>query len=228
MKGYDRYLSVISDWSGEVMKPVYVDRKKGKKTTIPNEEFFRKIFYGFTEIKDSLESLQLSERLVGSNPPRLKNLPLDEYLRYHVNAYLQEMYILQQRLSTYTKWIDRVYRKAPVGKKIKKTAPSLNEYIYKSLENIIKRRGAHVHQMRYDDEDLKDLSISTLISIHKKEFEEDAKFTYQLTKTKWHAKIKKNNVDTLKVLDEYFDEIHDLIVDDGKIIEPNKAVVAML
>jgi len=158
------------------MRPLYEARKKGEEANKGKLSFFQKIFYGFTEISGAMESLKLAHTLISLAPPRSKRIKQDEYLKYHINAYLQEVYILKERLNIYATKLKRVYSKTNRGNLVPAKINPLFEIIKKAFESIVNTRGMHVHSYRYSDKDLDRLSSLFLISQFKDEFQDDANF----------------------------------------------------
>ena len=186
----------------------------------PLISFFFKIFLGFVEISDAFEALKLSELLISLAPPRSKKIKKDEYLKYHINAYLQEMYILKGRLRSYATKLRRSYRKAAWKDQFIKVTNPLERVINESLENVISVRGSHVHESRYSDEDLNSLSDLTIISESNEFRIYDLNIQYVLSQEKWKRQIRENNQETKKLLDIYFSTLHQAIAPEGDILVP--------
>jgi hypothetical protein len=152
-RAYDEFMGLMADFASAYLEPAFRKRKAGESYELPTDSQFSAIFHGFTEITAALDALSLVEVLVGVAPPRTKHIKKDHYLQFLVGAYLQEMYILEQRLTSYAKKISRLYRKP--------TLPStVHRIVYEPLEGIINTRGAHVHSYRFTDQHLD--MVSTL------------------------------------------------------------------
>lgn len=99
MTGYEKYQSLMANWAAEYMQPfIGVDGDR-EEMPEPSRVFLAKLFCGFTEVSGAEEALRLSEVLISLAPPRSRKIRKDEYLKYHINAYIQEVYILKERLN---------------------------------------------------------------------------------------------------------------------------------
>ena len=137
-----------------------------------DENLFSKLFHGFSEIFASNEAL----KDLASLPITGTKLPPVQYIRMNIECYLTEVYILQQRLLSYVSVIEKVTRSgtAPeVYKHVRRIAPHLKKSVYKAFERICGVRGSHIHETRYDDQDLSRVSSLELLvnSGHMKELQ---------------------------------------------------------
>ena len=99
---------------------------------------------GFREIDATHNALRLIETLTGVAPPGSKHVNRGEYLTFLVGSYLQEVYILDQRLDAYAKRVGRAYKGS-----LDPTA--VMTPIRHIMNVILRRRGVHVHESRYED-----------------------------------------------------------------------------
>ena len=122
------------------------------------EESFRKILSGFTEIEATFQTLKDIPYYMGHFPPKHPSISKNRFLNYHIGTYLNENYILRERLRSYQKTITRMYkgdrRLAEMGDNVKSV-----DALVSGFDGIAKTRGRHVHQERYGDEDLERLYI---------------------------------------------------------------------
>lgn len=211
--GYARYQRAVSDLSCEYINPAWEAKKRGKVLNRPTDSAFEALFRGFIEISDTLEALALTETLLGLAAPRSSKVKKDEYLKYLVGAYLQEVYILEQRLTAYAKKMLRLYNHPA-------HIPALEDSIQSTFGGITRTRGAHVHSQRFTDEMLDMLARTSLVSIFKPEFAEDLHFEYKYVQRQWRKIVKTNNAATRAFLDQYFDELFVLISKSGKFVFP--------
>ncbi len=114
MKGYDRFDALVNTSLKNRFYPVFEKMAKayldGSTVEESTQSFAKKFIFGFTEISSSLEAMELAETFIKS--AGLENSPTKntEYLRYHVHAYLQESYILKNRLENYAKKLNRLFK----------------------------------------------------------------------------------------------------------------------
>lgn len=211
--GFIRYQKIMADFASEHLTPVVEARKKGNVLERPNDAAFSTIFQGFIEISVTLDAMHLSGKLIGLAPPRAKSIKKDEYIKFLVGAYLQEIYILEQRLSAYAKKISRLYKIT--------TLPALvQKLVYLPLEQIISARGAHVHSQRYSDEKLDRLSRTALFESVGHELGEDLWFDYKLAQLEWTGRVKRNRESISKIVDCYFDLLHKVVCANGSVSWP--------
>src|SRR5207253_897042 len=78
-------------------------KRTGRKT------FCYKLFYGFTEIAGSLDTLEDIEVFIGRFPFRGTRITKERYLQFHVECHLAEIYLLRERLRSYLTLLERQY-----------------------------------------------------------------------------------------------------------------------
>jgi len=72
--GFLRYQRVLVELSKGYLGPILEAKKQHVELRRPEDEAFRVLFYGFTEISNTFDALQLIETLAGINPPRSKQV----------------------------------------------------------------------------------------------------------------------------------------------------------
>jgi hypothetical protein len=132
-----------------------------------NERYWLEWFYAFAEVEGSVGRLGQALAYLSHYPRskvfRLHGLTEADWLRYHIEAHLQEVYILSQRLEAFLKRVERVATKAGDGPGAG-TARSLRSQVRAALEGIVKSRGGHVHRRRFQDPGLRDLDTLMLLT----------------------------------------------------------------
>lgn len=76
-----------------------------------DQQLLAEIFWGSVEMWESHEALRDIETYLSRNPYSRLGVDKHRYLRYHVTNYLNEVYILQERLQAFTTGLLRKYRK---------------------------------------------------------------------------------------------------------------------
>lgn len=218
--GYARFQKVMADFATDYMAPAIEAKKRKEELARPTDGTFANVFYGFTEVSGAFDALLLSGVLIGLSPPRSKLIKSDEYLKYLINAYFQEVYILEQRLSAYARKVLRMYGRGSNEAAYAATINSLLSSISTTFGGITNTRGSHVHNRRFSDERLDLLSGLTLISQFKEEFAADVNFEFKMVQFKWKKTISDNNIATQQFLDHYFDGIFPLVTRSEKIFIP--------
>lgn len=213
---YEELLGLMAQFGSCYLDPAWQKKKAGEILKRPTDRQFEQIFYGFTEIISSIEALELSESLLGLAPPRSKRVNKDNYLKFLVGAYLQEVYILEQRLTAYARKISRLYRKPSLSSLVR-------QIVYEPLKGIIETRGSHVHERRFSDERLDMLSTVALFRHLGHHLGEDLKMEYMVAQSQWCRQVKENNRMTREILDRYSGLIKTVICVDGRVALPLSA-----
>jgi hypothetical protein len=73
-------------------------------------DFFT-IFNGFTDICETIETIDMLLILVEQDPPRSKRISIALYFKHIIASYLSEVYILKERLNSYATKTSRMYAK---------------------------------------------------------------------------------------------------------------------
>ena len=154
------------------------------------------------------------------------NLPSKaKYLEFVITSYLNEVYILSNRLEAYTKKITRLYKNSLHIKNRIDLLLEFSKRLNNSFRGINNMRGLHVHERRYRDDDLDSLifleiffkdksSLSKIINpIYKKSLAQGKK--------KWLQFLQNRNNEIQEILDAYFTAMHIVVFDDkGNFIVP--------
>jgi hypothetical protein len=181
-----------------------------------DEKFFSKAFYGFGEITKSYDCINDACIYIRRFPYNDTNISRVRYLRYNIESYLNEMYILKNRLIAYLKVIERSYKSTTKEDEVKSIIAPLYSIVSESLKGIVNVRGGHVHGTRYSDKDLDRLETIELVTIGDYETYKNMFHNhYKGTRVKWVKTLKGNNEVVKKLLDFYFDELHRILFDDN-------------
>lgn len=185
----------------------------------------RKLFHPVSEIFSSVESLENISIYVGSFPYKNKDISRLEYFKYHIENYLNEIYILKNRLIAYLKLLERSYKNCNRTQDISSALRPQYEIVSNALSGYVDVRGSHVHELRYSDADIDRLSTLNLLSNSREESLSEVFLSqfiaeYRKTRKKWVGKIKQDIEEINKLLDGYFSAIIQAICTDGTIIYP--------
>jgi len=214
----------------EVMKNVIFDEPGARymgKTLPPREKLLHKVLSGFNEIDASFEVLNDVPIYMKRFPPSNSAASKVRFLKYHIGSYLNENYILRERLVAYQKVVTRMYKNARRLREMRKQVEGLKALV-SSLDGIVATRGERVHQKRYHDDDFERLDFFESMAT-----EDDPLLSlmgqfYPLAlrdyRKKWLKIISDNNEQIRKILDVYFEILYDIVFDkNGKFIDPNSA-----
>jgi hypothetical protein len=213
LQGYDEMLKLMLDFASAYLDPLWKKKKAGESYELPTDSQFSAVFYGFNEIESALGALALTEELLRLAPPRSKRIDKDSYLKFLVGSYLQELYILEQRLTAYSKKVSRLYNNPSLPAEVRRV-------VYEPLEEIINTRGAHVHRRRFTDERLDMVSTLALFRRVGHQLGEDLEFEYKFAQLDWSKRVKANNKATRALVDQYCTLLKAVICKDGKIVLP--------
>ena len=220
--------------SEEALINVMFNKKGPREIKInhPQKSLFiaNKLFRPMLEIFSAMEIIENIPIYISSFPYAKSKISKLSYIEYHLENFMNEVYILEERLHAYLNLIERAYRKETNANHIKKVLKQTSKYVLDSLKNIRSLRGAHVHKLRYSDNDLDQLSTLRLLSTYKdKGGEEDLPFYYRSDYFDTQYKtIRKEKVKTIKdvseklwdILERCFDAILSVTSKDGEIIYP--------
>ena len=222
LEGYNRFEKLVADFSPEYLKPFY-DAKLKNENLYPSQkdlEFI--IFNGLNEITASLENIKLTLASISLVPPKSKKINRSDYLKYHIHVYLQEIYILKERLNEYATTLQRRYTKINKEINVKEYITPLFQIVKMMFNDITNVRSKHVHAQRFSDSDLDWLSSTTFLSKFHDEYELPSKRIYKKVSQEWETTIKKNTKEINKIIDIYFNTIYAVITKNDKLILSNK------
>jgi hypothetical protein len=209
-------------------KFIPIDKKNSTK-----DIFLSIVANGFKEISISFGRLKDLELYISNFPTLKEPIKKADYLRFLIENYLYEIYILKERLNKYTKKIMNSYIEDKRYISIRKACNLLANMVEKNLENIISIRGKHIHQARYSDKD-----IDRLVSLFLyQEFLDEMKKIlsshyiipnfqneYKNLRKKWKKIFQENNKQIKILLNSYFEVMINIVFNDsGEILYPNKS-----
>lgn len=203
-----------------------------KRKSSPQDFFFGNLFYGFNEIAISFERLKDLEVYIS----RLSNIktPIEkiDYLSFLFENYLNETYILKERLNKYSKKIRDSYIEDKRYISLREICILLINTVEDSLKNITNLRGSHIHDVRYLDKDIKRLTSLILYKEYldrlQKYLPEDYvipnfKNEYHKLRKKWKKIFKDNNKQVKILLNIYFEAMLKIVFkNNGEISYPEK------
>jgi len=178
------------------------------------ERALYRLFFGLGEIEECVEVLREIPFYMRRFPPKEFKVSRTRFLRYHIGNYLNEVYILRERLKAYHKIVQRVYRRhLQVLERLRPQVQKLEE-IVNSFEQIVKVRGVHVHQRRYEDEEVDRLALLEILA----EEESVSRVLYPMAlrkaRRKWVQIMEENLRAVNSVLDVYFEILYSVVFDE--------------
>jgi hypothetical protein len=179
--------------------PTTIQRTPGR-----DEAYFWTLFRGFVEISDCVQRQHDIARYVGSFPYQSSELDRVRCLRYHIESYFHETYILRERLTAYATKIERAFRRDGRREPIQSATRSARATASATLTGVSNTRSSHVHQARFDPRNLSKLDLLRLLSQSKdlpKEVSEFYQFEFRRIRSEWQATLRRNNAEIAKLLD---------------------------
>lgn len=195
-----------------------------KKSTRRDKFLASKIFRQMGEILNAMWAIENIAIYVRSFPHKRQGVSPLSYLRYHIENYLNELYILKTRLISYLNTLEKAYSKTEQGQKITNKLKPLYSIVSDAFKAYTEVRGSHVHVARFLDEDIDRLATLDLLSKAGDDFSHLMKSiylsSYRAARKKWAEKIVKDSIAINKLLDLYFGELAKALFWDEHLIIP--------
>ena len=222
-RGLEKYQELLINWISSVIKPE--DATNPDAYTADELELIDSVFRRLTEVTDTVDRLDLCLAFIQGPMPRRKGLKLYDYLMYHITFYIQEIYVLNERLESYAKTTMRLRKR--LGLPIDKAAyESLIEMVRLSLSQIVTIRGSHVHSRAFSDERMRELSTFSFLAVHapdRPEWKDFARDLYRISRAEWIKQLRKNRDAISRLMDEYCEFMYGQLVD----VLPNNSFKGM-
>jgi len=194
----------------------------------PRSRYIQWVGHHFSEILRAIDTMKDIEFYVGRFPYSKTKISKHQQLQFHVEAFLHELYILQQRLLQFLVFIERQHREDPSLPEIKAACAVLKEFVIDSMKKGVAIRGSHVHRWKLSDtkiERLNAINFYTLMPDKKvrKVFNKFYESEYRKARKDWRGWIADGIAEGQQILDAYFDEVFKLVFDDkGKYTYPSR------
>jgi hypothetical protein len=118
----------------------------------------RDLFRKFFEVKESFRRLEMSKNFLIKIPTSSKISKLD-YIRYHYEYYLNEIYISKLRINQLLDFLIRRSQKVSLSIEEINKMKAIKFAINDGTKGLIKTRGLHVHVKHYENGKLDQLGI---------------------------------------------------------------------
>jgi len=131
-------------------------------------------------------------------------------LSHTIEAYLNEVYVFQQRLLSYVRRVRRYAEKRTAKAEVGRILDTIERMVFTTFEEIIKTRGASVHVTRYTDDDVSRLNTLDLLVNHGRMSGLKGFYNTETRRIrrKWQATARNNNREIKQLLDLYFSTLH--------------------
>jgi hypothetical protein len=124
------------------------------------ERYLRDVFYKYLEIQKSLERIKLTQKYISRIPGHVTKL---EYLQYHYEYYLNEVYIFNLRINHLLDFLIKKCQKLNLQDEMPKIR-NIKRAVNTSMDGYIKVRGQHVHVKHHETSKISQLVSLDLIS----------------------------------------------------------------
>jgi hypothetical protein len=182
------------------------------------ERFLKEIFDDYYEILMSFENMKMISIFVRQYPnyKSYKNQKINKtkYLRYHIENYLNEIYIFEKRIEAFLNKLIKKLKSKQLNKEIDRIN-KLKDILYKSLEKAKDARGAHVHKYRFTNNKISQLNSLELFAdiggLKILSFYKD--WEYKQLRNEWAKIINENNNELQKLLDYILEGTKPIVFD---------------
>lgn len=247
MNGFERYQSAMLNAMSASIKPLMKNRQHTKSVgealwnhlfDLPgprqvsgqptqSQIYVGRVFGGFVEIFRSLETLQDIRSLVGRPPERRPQISEDRYLQVLVEAYLNELYLLRERLKRYAKSIQRAFGRDTRSSEVRTKTTALITAVDAALEPFLQTRNLHTHKERFSDEGISRLGLIKLLMLSDDpRFETVMQNHYRVeqarVKKRWRSAMKAINKGVRQTTSTFFEGLFPLVFnkDTGQLLFP--------
>ncbi|GJQ61173.1 MAG: hypothetical protein SCALA702_02260 [Melioribacteraceae bacterium] len=199
------------------------------KYSVKQQFIVEKVFPKHHEIVISYDKLTNILVFISSFPYRNKRIKKSDFIRYHIENYFQEKYILKNRMIAFAKILLRVYksdfRHSNYQKEIEELFSTLKDFFKEDYE----MRGKHVHQERLKSKKFSRLTLFEMLLYNESEEKEFLSQYYDKVYLEVRADWKKiliQDLDRIKeILDDYYNLIIKYLVDENRLIYPKNIKV---
>ena len=192
-----------SVWDLQGPKTAYAAFTDGEKDVIH-------LFQCAGEVEESLEFLKDFEHYLRRFPFSKTRITKSRYLSHVVGTYLQEVYILENRLISMSEAIELTCAGTNLEQTASELAKKIRRYVKKALGTLRKARGMHVHHWRDSNDDIQGLIVLDLLANPLLKGDPDAKYCkerdrrFRKLRTKWVEITSQTARDAESVVDQCF------------------------
>ena len=187
------------------------------------EEYVQRLHLITAEVLESYEAMRNVEVYLGRYPFSWARIGPSAYIRFHLESYFNEMYILQERMKAFTRRLGREFRKdpgvAPVDDRVKYVIDEVTQ-LFEPLHQL---RGQHVHRTRYDEPELRRLSVLEMVAeADREKFQPLLRRVARAARANILTFVKTTNAAVSDKLDRFFDFFEGLVFKkDGSVRIPS-------
>lgn len=175
-------------------------KEPSRPKLLRDDVFVIRLCHFVDEIAGSLDVLDDTVVYLQRAP---RGIPRERYARYHFEHYIQQIYILRNRLRVLCDWLARAYRKTALAANVSATAGDLKTKVDACLASVIEVRGAHVHEEQVHVAELYRLTLLKMLPATSKTKLQVARAETQVKESALNWVIS-NNAVAATVVDSYF------------------------
>ncbi len=176
-----------------------------------DQRYLSIVFQGVIEIDSCCETLDDILIYMRSFPYRAEQITKPRHLKYHIENFLNESYILKERMIAYSTKLGRAYRGDNRHQPISTGMREVAQMVEASMRNIVGVRGRHVHVERHSDSGLDRLETFDLLRRQDLLLDDDMldiyQDTYIRTRREWRQRLAEARAGIQSVVDEYSNQI---------------------
>ncbi len=174
-----------------------------------SDKFVVDLSLRFSEILRSAQVLNDIVVYLKRFPPGISR---SRFLNYHVRSYLQEMYILRERLNALLKKYERWNSPIVPNSNTFLTLSDCRNIIAKAFDRIVDLRGEDVHRRQFSDPELERLEgweglVEGGVDPGKEWMTKAYEDQIKAARERWISQIETNNATIAQVLDIVFDSL---------------------
>jgi len=243
LKNSKKFLSILARTTDEHINSVLVPKKDeaidvlmnrllnlaGQKivagVSSPKGQFLARLTMSVYEIYGMYESLLDSEVYICRFPYSKTRITKSRHLQHVFANYLNNVYILKERLKNFLKLLEDVYAVNEQRKNVKRITQPLFTSNSRFFDDFVSVRGIHVHTESYSDSELDRLGvIENFVSDGRLELETRQHWkTYFETQFKNIRKektevISTNNKNVQNLLEDFFTKIYSIVIDEDEYV----------
>lgn len=196
---------------------------KRRRALSRDETFMSLLMNTVAEVRSSLQTLEDVSMFLNSFPYRSKKITQERYVRYHVEHFYQEVYILQNRLEVFGKRIARACRSSSNAEKVEAVTSAFSKLVRAFASHIIERRGEHVHVERLDDLELGKFSAYEMLARHDERLQPLVRRVHARFRTETAKWVRQETKRIATGVDAYFTGLKLVLAPHGEIIMPGQA-----
>lgn len=230
MRGLDRFGSAVAETGADALQRVLSESPalpegwgqhimfggprptRGVPPKLSGEERFAiDLLQKFSEVSNSWESLNSIYHMIRRAPTAAMQVEPTRYLRLLMEAWLNETYILRERCNVLLAFLDRSYRSDPSAAKVKAITREVKKKVASAFTGVARVRSSHVHQVRYDDDDLLRLSTLLVLASQNEIYRTHLRAATKAVRSAKATWLKERNLEVRHFLDRYFDSLHEIV-----------------